>query len=1044
MKINKIRLSKIASAVVVSTVIFTGCNFGSSSAIPSTSTTVSGTVIDGYIKNAKVTFGGKEATTDENGKYTFTFATAPAAGALVASGGIDTDTGEVFEGVLKAPMAAGATVAAITPLTTLVQSAVDSGKTLAEAKTNIAVQLGIDEATLVADPIAQLLTGDATAKAAAAVAIKQALKVQKTVELYAKAAGGDVNANFVDIMKAVAASLVNLGSTQSATALATATAATVVSAAITDTTAQANIVAVEKSVKAVQSVMEAMVITADTTVAEIATKAKAIEVVTSKVEAVVEAAVAGTGSIADAEDTVKAVVMLGGVEKIAAQITVAQAAAVVASKTVDTSSFADIFLDATVVAAQKTVFETNFGTDIADSDINIETIAAVISGTDTTTTTLTKADGSILDATETTNIVAATESAVTAIDTTAAAKTAEETAAAEAADLVASAKLVDMLALKDSQVTIGDQLVTIEDGSFGNVKHDIVEAADVAALYSANFSLTNILDADENAYASMENGDVKSLTLGIKIENNDNAQALLVVMDKVKLTRGGTIDQDLYDGAYSVEVEAGAKLYGYGTKSDGSYITAELTNDSANGSVSTDATGAIDIDLSSTIAKFEAEATGELGTVAANLKSYFGENGSYKVSLYISGTSGISEATPATGIATGLTDAGTQISGVAATAVTSKFSGLVSQLTGTVIIGMTEAEILAANTTSVDAIAAQVTSRTVPTQLDGVSVAFDKVALVASVEDQTQTVTATISKGSGTTAYSTTTTFTETLAADQALIDAADQALIDAADLVTVGAAKTAFDALASGERSFTHTGVTVEFSAEIATATASEQSDVITVTFTKGTQEVTTTFTEVVAASQAVIDAADLVTVGAAKTAFDALASGQRSFTHTGVTVTFDPASANVATSTEQTYTVTTTFAKGTQEVTTTFSETVAAAAAALDTGLSLVLNASDASADTSITVATDHTLKVMIADADIIAAANLNGLSTPRSVLLNVNGSAAPLVKIPVEYSTSGTTVSFVLFNSLGVAIAKEIHQLDNATSLLNLTSSINLTTN
>lgn len=935
MKINKIRLSKIASAVVVSTVIFTGCDFGSSSAIPSTSTTVSGTVIDGYIKNAKVTFGGKEVTTDADGKYTFTFATAPAAGALVASGGIDTDTGEVFEGVLKAPMAAGATVAAITPLTTLVQSAVDSGKTLAEAKTNIAVQLGIDEATLVADPIAQLSTGDATAKAAA-VAIKQALKVQKTVELYAKAAGGDVNANFVDIMKAVAASLVNLGSTQSATALATATAATVVSAAITDTTAQANIVAVEKSVKAVQSVMEAMVITADTTVAEIATKAKAIEVVTSKVEAVVEAAVAGTGSIADAEDTVKAVVMLGGVEKIAAQITVAQAAAVVASKTVDTSSFADIFLDATVVAAQKTVFETNFGTDIADSDINIETIAAVISGTDTTTTTLTKADGSILDATETTNIVAATESAVTAIDTTAAAKTAAETAAAQAADLVASAKLVDMLALKDSQVTIGDQLVTIEDGSFGNVKHDIVEAADVAALYSANFSLTNILDADENAYASMENGDVKSLTLGIKIENNDNAQALLVVMDKVKLTRGGTVGE--YDGAYSVEVEAGAKLYGYGTKSDGSYITAELTNDSANGSVSTDATGAIDIDLSSTIAKFEAEATGELGTVAANLKSYFGENGSYKVSLYISGTSGISEATPATGIATGLTDAGTQISGVAATAVTSKFSGLVSQLTGTVIIGMTEAEILAANTTSVDAIAAQVTSRTLPAQLDGVSVEFDKVALVASVEDQTQTVIATISKGSGSTAYSTTTTFTETLAADQALL-----------------------------------------------------------------------------------IDAADLVTVGAAKTAFDLLSSGQRSFTHAGVTITFNPTTANVATQSEQTYTVTATFTKGTQEVTSTFSETVAAAAA-LDSGLSLL--SKDGGTDGSIRTSGVYTIKLM-GTTTTVSAIDTHPASpvTPKTftVYLGATTIVTPVFNIAPELVTADVDFFFVVYDSNGDAIKK-----------------------
>ncbi len=1031
MNINKIRLSAVACATVMSATLFVGC--GSETSIASSSTTVSGNVVDGYIKNASVTFGGQEVTTDENGKYTFTFATAPEAGALVASGGIDIDTGEVFEGVLKAPIASGVTTAAITPLTTLVQSAVDSGKTLAQAKTNIAVQLGIDEDTLVADPIAQLSTGDATAKAAAAVAIKQALKIQKTVELYAKAAGGDVNANSVDIMKAVATSLVDSGSTVAATALATATAANIVKTAITDTTAQANIDSAENSVKAIQSVMEAMVITADTTIADVATKAKAIEVVTSKVEEVVEAAVAGTGNISDAENTVKAVVMLGGVEKIATQIETAQTTAVAASKTVDTSSFADAFLTTSVIATQKTSFETNFGTDISDNDINIETIAAVISGTDTTTTTLTKADGSAIDTTATANLVSDATTAVAAVDTTAAAKTAEEIAEAEAAALVESAKAVDMLALKDSQVTIGDQLITIEDGSFGNIKHDTVEEADVAALYSANFTLANILDGT-TAYESIENGDVKDLTLGIKIENNDNAQALLVVMDKVKLTRGGTVGE--YDGAYSVEVEAGAKLYGFGTKSDGSYVEAELTNDGANGPVSTDAAGAIDIDLSSTIAKFEDAATGELGDVAANLKSYFGENGSYKVTLYISGVSGVSEATPATGIATGLTNAGTQISGVAATSVTSKFSGVVSQLSGTVIIGMTEAEILAANTASVTTVAAQVTTRTLPAQLDGCSVEFDKVALVASAVAQEQTVTATISKGSGTTAYSTTTTFVETLPADQDLVDAAN--------LVTVGEAKTAFDLLSSGQRSFTHTGVTVTFDpASANTATGEEQTYDVTVTFTKGTQSVTSTFSETVAASQAVIDAADLVTVGEAKTAFDALTSGQRSFTHTGVTVTFDPASANTATEAEQTYDVTATFTKGTQEVTTTFSETVAAAAAALDTGLSLIVNASGLSGDTSVTVATDHTLKVMIADANLIASTGLSGVVTARSTPINVNGSSV-LVKIPQEYSTAEATVAFVLYNASGVAIDKATHQLDTGDTVLNLTATINLTTN
>jgi hypothetical protein len=90
---------------------------------------ISGTVIDGYIKGATVFAdanndgiwnpGEAMTTTDENGDFNL----AGAMGSLVAYGGTDLMTNKAFQGVLTAP--AGNTV--VTPFTTLIQALVSGG-----------------------------------------------------------------------------------------------------------------------------------------------------------------------------------------------------------------------------------------------------------------------------------------------------------------------------------------------------------------------------------------------------------------------------------------------------------------------------------------------------------------------------------------------------------------------------------------------------------------------------------------------------------------------------------------------------------------------------------------------------------------------------------------------------------------------------------------------------------------------------------------------------------------------------------------------------
>ncbi|WP_133125885.1 beta strand repeat-containing protein [Thalassospira marina] len=108
-----------------------------------------GRVVDGYISGAtvsRVNGSGNTVTTDANGNFTGLTGT----GAIQITGGTDISTGLAFNGTLTAPD--GSTV--VTPLTTLVQSLIDSGETEEDALNAVKAAFNVTEDLKTVDPVA--------------------------------------------------------------------------------------------------------------------------------------------------------------------------------------------------------------------------------------------------------------------------------------------------------------------------------------------------------------------------------------------------------------------------------------------------------------------------------------------------------------------------------------------------------------------------------------------------------------------------------------------------------------------------------------------------------------------------------------------------------------------------------------------------------------------------------------------------------------------------------------------------------------------------
>lgn len=137
---------KISQIITLSSLIFlTACGGGggdSTSSVTSTFTkTITGKVVDGYIKNAKVCLDAnnngvcdtteKSTTTNEDGEFSFVVTTQEGDFSFVALGGVDTFTNEDFVGTFRKLQNIQKDTSEdiiITPLTTIVHDIYEKEK----------------------------------------------------------------------------------------------------------------------------------------------------------------------------------------------------------------------------------------------------------------------------------------------------------------------------------------------------------------------------------------------------------------------------------------------------------------------------------------------------------------------------------------------------------------------------------------------------------------------------------------------------------------------------------------------------------------------------------------------------------------------------------------------------------------------------------------------------------------------------------------------------------------------------------------------------
>lgn len=156
----------------VTAMALVACGGSGSGSGATTSSSINGVAVDGYLQGATVFLdldrdrtldrGEPSAVTDSSGRYsldtTGISATALAGLKVIVSGGVDTDTGYAFTGRLSARVEDAASGQVVTPLTTLVDAMVEQGLAAdaASARTRLATVLGLSASDLTLDPMSVL------------------------------------------------------------------------------------------------------------------------------------------------------------------------------------------------------------------------------------------------------------------------------------------------------------------------------------------------------------------------------------------------------------------------------------------------------------------------------------------------------------------------------------------------------------------------------------------------------------------------------------------------------------------------------------------------------------------------------------------------------------------------------------------------------------------------------------------------------------------------------------------------------------------------
>jgi len=171
-----------------------------STSTPAAANTLSGTAVDGYLQGARVFLdvngngladaGEPAATTDANGRYSLDYSqvSSPILGMrVIVTGGVDTDTGHAFTGLLTARADGSQAGQLVSPLTSLVDALVAQGLGLDAARAKVAAALGLSVADLATDPVAGLASQPAL--------YTRQVALQRAVQLLASAEQGSETAH---------------------------------------------------------------------------------------------------------------------------------------------------------------------------------------------------------------------------------------------------------------------------------------------------------------------------------------------------------------------------------------------------------------------------------------------------------------------------------------------------------------------------------------------------------------------------------------------------------------------------------------------------------------------------------------------------------------------------------------------------------------------------------------------------------------------------------------------------------------------------------
>ncbi|EJF06810.1 hypothetical protein ThvES_00011060 [Thiovulum sp. ES] len=368
---------------------------------------LSGVAIDGYLSKSKVSVGNKKVETNSSGGWIIEFTENEDIETEVSiSGGIDTATGEKFEGVLKAPVSKDDLAdenetkepMPVTPLTTVVSAMVKSGKSKEEAQNQLAKSLGVDPATLSKDPIKTLESGTEEERKEAAKAIKKALVVQKFAESMTKSITGDGSSEeslstFDSIVSAVANKLSSSDEVDFDEVMEDTDSIAEESVKLLSENSEVEIDVEEATQKLkavgeitktitimINSIDEEKLASGEDTTTVLESTSKATEIATQKLEErVQEIATAKLEQlddlIEDSKKVTNALVMMGGIESISKTVEEATKSANSdensSAKSVDASDFADMISD-DVIEEQSEIFE-----QFEDLNISTETLLEV-------------------------------------------------------------------------------------------------------------------------------------------------------------------------------------------------------------------------------------------------------------------------------------------------------------------------------------------------------------------------------------------------------------------------------------------------------------------------------------------------------------------------------------------------------------------------------------------------------------------------------------------------------------------------------------------